>query len=321
MTTSNPSAKPPSTAPPPVHSVLVILLMSFLSIWNFPTWQSIDHVATIETFTTPVLPISILSLIHMGLVRLSFAFFIIGLVVARMTGPGIEITPTIRPHSKLKPWKCTLKGVRAIATFTWWSFLLLGLSFLSSALITLLAAFDKREFIHPWLLRFAFLSFEISAPTGFLVSTVVRYALWPASLKAKGPDGTAPFRSFYGLVTHNANVICILIEVCLLGGLPVLLEHMAVAPLLGIVYVLFTWYMANRWTPGQEGPKFIYFFLDTTLGRETTVALLILVSVLLGFYVMFANIDSVLEHRLGDAIFPRLMVVVGLASLVCRFRN
>lgn len=315
----NPSAKPPTSAPPPSHSVIFILAVSLLSIWKFPSWQSIDNVATLETFTAPVLP-NTMSILQLGLVRLFFALTILGVVMSRVLGPGVVINPTVSPKSKLKPWTHKLTGVRTIATFTWWSFLLLGLSFLSSATISILVALGKEEFIPSWFFRFAFLSFEISAPGGFLVSTVVRYALWPASLKAKGPDGTLPFRSFYGLVTHNANVIFILCEVCLLGGLPVLLEHMAVAPLLGIGYVLFTWFMANRWTPGQ-GPKFIYFFLDTTLGWDATIALVVLVTVLLGFYVMFANMDAFLEHRLGDAILLRLLVVVALASIVCRFRN
>eukprot|EP00980_Cylindrotheca_fusiformis_P001224 scaffold331_cov117-Cylindrotheca_fusiformis.AAC.2 len=312
------NAKTPMSAPPPIHSVLLVAAVSFFSIWKFPSWQSIDNVATIKTFTTPVLPA--MSVAYMGLVRLLFATFILGVGVGQMTGPGVEIQPTVAKNSKLKPWKYTLKGFRTISTFTWWSFLLLGFSFLSSALITLLSASGHEEFVHPWLLRFAFLSFEASAPGGFLVSTVVRYALWPAILKEKGPEGTVLFRSFHGVVTHNVNVIFILIEVCLLGGLPVLLEHIGVAPVFGIAYILFTWFMANRWIPG-EGPKFIYFFLDTTLGWDATKALMMLVAVLLGFYVMFANIDSFLEHRLGDAFLPRLLVAVGLASIVCRFRN
>ena len=39
------------SAPPPWHSVLVSVLVGTLSFMNLPTMQSIDSIATIETFT------------------------------------------------------------------------------------------------------------------------------------------------------------------------------------------------------------------------------------------------------------------------------
>jgi len=284
-------------------------------------------VATVERLATPLLP-AYISPFGIGVIRFIFAAFTLGIMFSRIFGPGMEINPTPSPKSKLKPWKMVLTGWKSITTFTWWSFLLLGLSFLALASISLLAANDKT--VPQWLLRFALLSFEITAPGGFLVSTVVKYALWPQSLKNKGPQGTNIFRSFFGLVTHNANVIMILIELCLLGGTPVCLEHMAVSPTMGILYVLFTWFMMYRWVPHEKGPKFIYFFLDTTLGKDATIALLALVAILFGFYLLFAilckyvlNSSSQEESLLlgNDAIVPRLLLLFGLSKLVCRFRN
>lgn len=341
---ANPSAKPPLSAAPPYHTVLVLVGVSVFSFLKMPTWDEIDQVATVERLTTPLLVfpdnyyssiIIIISPFGIGCIRFLFALFILGIMLSRMFGPGMEINPTPSKKSKLKPWKMVLKGWKSISTFTWWSFLLLGLSFLALASISFMAASGGggEDNIPQWLLRFALLSFEISAPGGFLVSTVVKYALWPQSLKNKGPSGTAMFRSFFGLVTHNANIIMILIELCLLGGTPVCLEHLAVSPSMGILYVLFTWFMMHRWKPNEEGPNFIYFFLDTTLGKDATIALVALVTVLFGFYLLLAMLCKYVlnssgsnndeeESLLGnDAILPRLLLVVGLSKLVCRFRN
>lgn len=335
---NNPSAKPPLSAAPPYHTVLVLASVSLFSFFQMPTWEEIDQVATVERLTTPLLRVPrgysiAVSPFGIGCIRFLFALFILGIMLSRMLGPGMEINPTPSKKSKLKPWKMVLKGWKSISTFTWWSFLLLGLSFLALASVSFLAASGGKDNIPQWLLRFALLSFEISAPGGFLVSTVVKYALWPQSLKNKGPSGTAMFRSFFGLVTHNANIIMISIELCLLGGTPVCLEHLAVSPCMGILYVLFTWFMMHRWKPNEEGPNFIYFFLDTTLGKDATIALVALVTVLFGFYVLLAMLCKYVLNNSGsndeeeslllgnDAILPRLLLVVGLSKLVCRFRN
>ena len=156
------------------------------------------------------------------------------------------------------------------------------------------------------------------------MSTVVRYGLWPAGLNAKGPDGTILFRSFMGLVTHNANVVFVLVEICFLGGTPVLRDHLAVGPVMGILYIFFSWYMMHRWQPGhQTGPRFIYFFLDTTVPNyDCAVALVVLVTVLLGFYILVAQIDALLGSYLeADTLLPRILITIGLASAVCRFRD
>jgi len=323
---ANPSAKPPLSGAPPYHSVLVLGTVSALSLFNMPTLEEIDQVATIERLTAPLLP-AYMSSFSVGIIRLIFAAFIVGTVLSRVYGPGREINPVPNKKSQLKPWKMVLAGWKSISTFTWWSFSLLGLSFSALASISLLAGYDKP--VPQWLLRFGLLSFEISAPSGFLVSTVVKYALWPATLKNKGPEGTKIFKAFYSVVTHNVNVIMILIEMCMLGGTPVCWEHMAVGPTLGILYVLFTWFMMHRWVPHEKGPKFIYFFLDTTLGKDATIALVVLVAVLFGFYVLFATLckyvlisDNEDGSLLGgNAIVPRLVILFGLSKFVCRFRD
>jgi len=329
---SSPNAKPMS-APPPFSAIGVVLCVTVFSLRGMPSWKEIDAVATVEAFTTPVLP-SLLSTRSIGIIRCLIACFMLGAITMRMLGPGSEIFQVPNPSkSKLKPWKMRMCGILILATFTYWSFLLLGLYFLASGIICLISSFGLLDgngdnehlinsFLIPWLLRFSLLSFEISAPGAFLVSTVVRYGLWPAALKSRGPDGTILFRSFMGLVTHNVTVLFVLTEICFLGGTPVLMNHMAVGPVMVILYILFSWYMMNRWQPGT-GPRFIYFFLDTTVPKyECAIALFVLVTVLMGFYIMVAQMYLLLESYLDDAtVLPRILITVGLSSAVCRFRN
>ena len=306
------------SAPPPWHSVLVSVLVGTLSFMNLPTMQSIDSIATIETFTVSVLPN--IPMFYLGVTRCLIAAFFTVSTVVRLTRTEVKLTPVYRPNTKLSPKIIRLDGLRRLYFFTWWSFLLLTLSFLSSGTIPVMVSMGMEEQISPWLLRFALVSFEISTPVAFLVSSAVRYALWPAVLNKRGPTGTTNFTEFDALVSHNANVIFIMAEVCLLGGLPIVMEHMSIVPLYCLSYTFFSWFMANRWLP-NGGPQYLYFFLDTTLGWTTSIALLLLCIVLLTFYIFFAKMSTLGDNYLGEDLLVRLVATVGLSSLVCRFRN
>merc|ERR1711862_296038 len=133
-----------------------------------------------------------------------------------------------------------------------------------------------------WISRFALITFEIAAPCALLTSFVVTYALWPRTYKIGGSERTHRFKDPSVLMKHNFNVIMVFIEVSgvLGGGINVKLSHIALAPLFGICYVLFSWSMANFWDP-SKGPCFLYFFLDTTLGYFTSLALIALLAILL----------------------------------------
>jgi hypothetical protein len=199
---------------------------------------------------------------------------------------------------------------------------MLGVSFALSGILSLLAAneSDSQGTAYPIMGRLALLSFEVVAPSCFLVSAVVKYALWPKAFREGGPGGTRLFKTFYGLSAHNANVIMVLIEVGLLGGgLKVHMDHVAVAPLFGVAYLIFSWIMADKWHP-EHGPQFFYFFLDTTLGWVTTLGLLGLVTLLLAFYAAFCALDDMLEY-LGDNLIIRVCGIVVVSSFVCRFRD
>lgn len=210
-----------------------------------------------------------------------------------------------------------MRGYRTQLPFTSWAWNLLGCSFLLNGIIPLLVVYGKQDLISPWTLRIALLMFETAAPTTLLVACVVRHAIWPRVLEAGGE--TAQLQGFQALVMHNANVIFALMEVSLLGGLPVVFSHFCVAPLFGVVYVLFTWFMISRWIPGEA--QFIYFFFDTTLGvKFMCMALLSLLLILMMFYGLFGAFDQVLTHLSGGPLVHTMAVVL-VASIVCRFRD
>lgn len=305
-----------TSAPPPYHSVIFVLLAGIVFVKCLPTLDQIDDMATIETLSSGLF----VGPMALAIVRLLIAAFVIGVAVMRVMGPGAAPQPTYLPQSKLKAAPIRLVGLRSLAPFTLWCWVLLGVTFALTGTVPLLYATNRTDLIHPWHLRLALMSFEVSAPCAFLVSTAVKYALWPHAYRNKGSEGTKIFRSFYGIVTHNLNVIFVIAEVALLGGLPVVISHVTVAPLLGLVYVIFAWSMANSLGKEDSGPQFLYFFLDTTVGWTTTKALVALLAVLLTFYVAFSLIDDVLE-LLDGALLMHLTSCVLVSCLVCKIRD
>ena len=169
-----------------------------------------------------------------------------------------------------------------------------------------------------WLLRMALLVYETAAPQTLLVSTVVRYAIWPQVLKGTGD--TSDLAHPRTLLWHNANSVLALIEVALLGGLPVVVSHVAIAPMFGIAYIFFSWAMAPYWSP-QDGPQFIYFFMDTTVDNHGhALAIMALLTVLMVFYGLFAGASLVLEY-LGSGILSHIVFVLVVSAGVTRFRD
>jgi hypothetical protein len=206
-----------------------------------------------------------------------------------------------------------MTGFQTQLPFTSWSWNLLGVSFALNGTIAL----NSQNDISPWLLRIALLVFEMAAPTALLVSFVIRYVIWPRALQQ---GNMTQLKSPMVLIWHNANVVMLLTEVCLLGGIHVdaTARYFSVAPIFGTIYVFFTWYMIPRWS--NEGPQFIYFFFDTTLGLTTSIALFMLLMVLMVFYGLFGALDHVLSNLQGGLIIHTLAVIL-VSSLVCRFRD
>jgi hypothetical protein len=300
-------------APPPWHSVALLGGLIGVFAATFPSLETIDEDATLETFTHRVLP-DFLSAKQLGWIRCAFSLFIFSVSFkATFFYPGMTQVTSYLPKSKLKRnVLIRMTGFKTQLPFTSWSWNLLGVSF---ALNGFIALQSQESECSPWLLRIALLVFEMAAPSALLVAFVTRYAIWPRALQL---GDTTQLKSPIVLVWHNVNVIMVLTEVCLLGGMPILARHVSVAPALGIVYALFTWFMVPRWT--NEGPQFIYFFLDTTLGSTTSIALLLLLVVLMVFYGLFGALNHVLSNW-NEGFIMRTLAAILLSSLVCRFQD
>ena len=175
-----------ASAPPPYHSVIFVLLAGIVFVKCLPTLDQIDDVATIETLSSGLF----VGPTALGIIRLLIAAFVIGVTVMRVMGPGVEPKPTYLPHSKLKPAPIRLVGLRSLAPFTLWCWVLLGVTFALTGSVPLLYATNRTDLIHPWHLRLALMSFEVSAPCAFLVSTAVKYALWPHDRRHSVEDMT-----------------------------------------------------------------------------------------------------------------------------------
>lgn len=320
-------------ANPKGHTVALVVFVSFLCLSTLPNIaSSIDDVATIHTCTTPLF-IEWVSRSTLGWLRFAISVIIFAISMLLMTETyRQELTIHYLESSKLRRLPIKLQGIKTQGFFTSWSWNILGLSFLLSALLTLhvdhqLSSHDETE-IQQILeelssqtymkiaLRASFILFEIAAPVSMLVSAVVRYVIWPKSLKAKKTD---TLKSFPVLLQHNANIIFSLIEMGLLGSYTVRFTDMAVAPLFGLCYVLFAWSMKHVWLESGE-PQFLYFFLDTTLGKGSTIALFALLVVLMLFYAIFVLVDDILAF-LGGGVMVHFITVFGISSLLCRFRD
>jgi hypothetical protein len=135
-------------------------------------------------------------------------------------------------------------------------------------------------------------------------------------VKSSGHGGA--FLTPRALLQHNGNVIMAMTEAALMGGLPVRYSHIATSILYGSVYILFTWAIQMTWH--GQGPAFIYFFMDTTLGDEHTVAIWALVGTLFIFHGLFCGVELILA-AVGNHIWGHLAVVFVLCAMVCRFRD
>lgn len=217
-------------------------------------------------------------------------------------------------------------GWMTLSSFTMWCFALEGVAFVLAGIITLMAA--SSAVISPWLLRTAILSWEISAPFSLLVSAIVKYVLWPFALH-QGSGNASILKHPGSLLEHNLNSIAALTEVGLLGGLPCRLSDFALAPLFGLLYILYSWWMMHSWIVTTDsnatkfGPQFIYPFFDTTLGAATSVALLVLLLILTVAMAIFVLAEYVLVEAeyLGKSAAAHAMAVTLMAATVCRFRD
>lgn len=226
-----------SSAPPPWHSVALIGSVAAIMIQMLPSWEEIDQVATLQTFTKAQPWIG--SALNLAIVRGVIALSIWATTLHVLLGPGWTQITNWKPGSKLKRnAKITLKGIKSMFPFTSWSWNLLGISYTLNALIAGCVATGNDQWIgtvpNNALLRTALIAWEIAAPCAILVSTVIRYAIWEMVLHGSGD--TTNLKAFRNVMMHNFNSVFVLAEVAMLGQLPVRFSEVSLAPLLGVVY-------------------------------------------------------------------------------------
>lgn len=305
-----------SAASPPWHAVVLLGIMTAVFVHQLPTLQQLDDKATVATFTTP----KFVSLRVVGWIRLTIAVIIwaTSFQVAVLSQGWYQET-TYLTESKLQRVPNHLKGFKTMMPFTSWSWNLLGLAFTLSAYIAFVTVDNNNKSISPWILRAALVSWELAAPFALLVAFVIRYVIWPNVLKAK--SSSVNLKHTRNKLMHNANVLFAIMETALLGHSPVVAHHVAMAPLVGILYVLFSWAMIWQWNTPSVGPQFIYFFFDTTLPRyQTSIALIFLLIVLMMFYGLFCVAEWLLL-QMGGGLILHLLFVLVVCSSVMRFRD
>ncbi|KAL3798276.1 hypothetical protein HJC23_000190 [Cyclotella cryptica] len=314
-----------TTAPPPMHTLIVFATAMLGCVIAMPSTQSLDEYATIDTFTTSIFKDGLFYFtpLALGVIRMTFAFICMVVTIAKVRN-GVNLKLTYLPDSKLRKGIIKMSGLKTQGFFTAWSWNLLGIAFFLSGLAPLLVAYDKKQILldNPWILRAALVSFEIAAPSALFISFIVTYSLWPTAYKTHGPTGTMGFKSWVSLFQHDANTFMVLLELCLMGGIPVKLSHASFAPLYAGVYQVFMWCMANYWVP-KHGPVFLYFFVDTTLGKKTTLFMIGLLSVIFVSFLFFALLEmgvAKIEHS-EHGVFPNFCCVFLISSLLMKFND
>ena len=322
--------EPAKKYPIPFHTQTLIVALTAFFVKNLPTLKSLDGVANIDTFTNVIFPSLPLAAVIM--VRLAMSCVMLGNAASVFLYGRWEADTDYLPQSKLTvakripfrgafdPEGNFFSGLRCISTFTLWCWIVEGTAFFLAAMIPLFH-FVPGTTVNPWIMRLAMVLWETAAPVSILVSAVVKYALWPIAMEHG--ENVKLLKAPGALLQHNLNSIAALVEVGLLGGLPVRMSDFAFPPLYGIIYLLFTYFMMSRWGHDHEklGPQFVYPFFDTTLGTMTSLALVILLAVLSLSFVIFCGMEHVLaEADKFIAVVPAAAIVL-LGLSVCRVKD
>ena len=317
--------------PIPLHTQALIVALSAFFFKHLPTLKSLDEVANINTFTNVLFP-SVVPLAAVIMVRLACSAIMLGNAASvflygewyadtdYLPGSKLTVAKRIPFRGAFHPEGNLWSGLRCISTFTLWCWIVEGTAFFLAAMIPLFH-FVPGTTVNPWIMRLAMVLWETAAPVSILVSAVVKYALWPIAMEHG--ENVKLLKAPGALLQHNLNSIAALVEVGLLGGMPVRMSDFAFPPLYGILYLLFTYFMMSRWGHDHKklGPQFVYPFFDTTLGLMTSLALVILLAVLSLSFVIFCGMEHVLaEADKFIAIVPAAAIVL-LALSVCRVKD
>lgn len=325
---------PPLTSGmPPLSAVAYVTTMLPVSIPLLPSLAELDSMSQPSVWAKRKFP-ELLSLKGLALVRLGMAGIALGLTLyLALIAPGWDVHPNYKPQSKLRRTVIKLRGIGTMCPFTSWSWFLLGLGFLFRGTIALAvhageSAAAVEEAAPEWaaavlenqnILRLTLILWELSGPFAILVSTVIKYAIWPEAIKGGKPHNLAGFRN---QLQHNLNSISVLAEATILGGPPVKFSHLSMAFLMGVVYISFTWTMAVVYFGNKKvGPQYIYWFFDTTLGKTATIAIVALTAALTFFFVVFSLVVTNILGGDESSLLLNLAFLVLGTHLVCKFKQ
>ena len=321
-------------APPPWHtSALIVLLFAYFAAMVPKSLGSMDEIANKETFLHVNFPY-LLTTGQVACIRIVLgSVMILDSLYAFFYGKWEQDTEYYYPYSQLKvvrdiPFRgyaysqSLTSGFMTLSSFTMWSWVLEGLTFILLGGLTWYLNLSSDSEPSVWFYRLALIGWEISAPTSILVSAIVKYVLWPMALEKEGENNANLLKHPGALLEHNWNVLSCLVEVALLGGMPIRYQDYALAPLFGLFYVLYSYAMVHSWAPASEGPQLIYPFLDTTMEWRTTGCLLALLGVLTMAFGIFCALDHFITEFLDEGdILSHVAAVVVIGATVCRFRD
>ncbi|KAL7570048.1 hypothetical protein ACA910_017086 [Epithemia clementina (nom. ined.)] len=322
-------AKKQISAFPPWHSIAFVAGTLAWCIHHLPTLQSLDEIANNETLLNVVFP-EYLTALQVGVIRVLFGLIMLGDSIYQFIFGYWDHVTEYAPESQLQPVKIPFRGVYysgsvfrgslTLSYFTFWAWVLEGITFLIIGGIPIWIQVWNVE-PSPWIYRFGIAFWEISAPASMLVSVVVKYILWSLALRSGNETNLNLLRHPMTLVEHNFNFIACIVEVTLLGGLPIRYIDVPFTLLFGLLYVLFSYWAREYWIDPCHGPQFLYPFFDTTIGRQHTASLLGLLLSLSLFHVLFCWLDHFLIETLRGGLLNHVIAIAVLTFLVCRFRD
>lgn len=322
---------------PPWHSVFFLTALSSICIPLLPSVEHLDARSSVETWTHRKFP-DLVSLRTLAGIRLVTAFVALGSTFyLACIGDGWPVFANYKPNSKLRREFIRLQGLGTLCPFTSWAWMIFGFGFLTRGAIALAVclleegalsdslalAVEQNLLRNKILLRTTLVLWELTGPLAILVSAVVKYAIWPQVIKGGKPHKLAGVRN---QLQHNANSIMSLMEVTLLSGTPIAFSHLSMATVIGCAYVFLTWVTGKFYFGNAEiGPQYIYWFMDTTVGKNTTIALACLafattLSYGVSSFVVFAVLGDPSTETNPSLWTSILFLLIG-TRLVCRFRN
>jgi hypothetical protein len=334
MTSSSTNAdKLQRQTPPPWHTLVAIVAIHLWFFSNFPSTDRLDEVANKQVLMNVKHP-SVFSIEHVATIRLILGAVMVLDTLYTLGFGSWEQSTMYFPGSKLKAAKIPFRGIkftgsltaslRTMSSATVWCFMAEGVTFLMLGAIPWYSVLTGKE-PSTWIMRLAFFFWEAVAPASMMVSATVKYVLWPMALMSKDPGSTDFLKSTSVLLKHNWNVLSSLVEIALLGAMPVRYADFSVgALLLGLPYLCFTYYMMYSWVDlRRHGPQFIYPFFDTTLGYKSTVCIVGILRMYIVSHVSFVWLHSFVVSEpftsMGLGVHIGAVVIAGAG--LCRFRD